>query len=418
MSLLILFVPDDYTCPSCTLVQRDAHQVTCCGQIYCKSCLEQLKKKANNFGCSPNCCSSLAGDHMFFPDKNSVTKINHLRIHCINKERGCKWVGHLKDLDTVHRPKCPHEIVECTNKKQSSEPCGAKIQRRDLTVHKTRHCQWRKVKCPHCNKEGRHNEITGCHLEECPDLELPCGNNGCPVKIKRCLMTEHYDECPKQIMACRYRFAGCEEKFTRESTQDHNKEFIQHHLDKAINNTETTQRQLNETTERLNKTTERLNEATASIDDLQSNSRVSKIVKIPIVHGNDSIGSGFYLPKSKMFAKPGKHHLVLKVNTERIPRYRLYMTIMPGLYDDELEWPVEGTVTVQIQNQEEDRNHRLVVDNKQVAFDNKIVVPAVCGEWKPLCEFTIEQADKYMKNNNLFFNVTGTLTCEFKHWLH
>ena len=467
-------VPDDYTCPNCRLVQRDAHQVTCCGKIYCKSCLEQLRKKANKFEC-PNCRSSLAGDYKFFPDKNTVTKINHLRIHCTNKERSCKWVGHLKDLDTVHRPECPNEIVECTNKKQSGKPCDAKIQRCDLTVHKTQLCQWRIVKCPHCHKEGHHAKITGRHLRECPDLELPCGNNGCPVKTKRRLTTEHYDECSKQIVACQYRIVGCEEKFTRESTQDHNKEFIQHHLDKAVNNTETrlnetiqqlnkTTRQLNETTERSNETekqlkttteqsnetTERLNatqtqlnettrqltrlstqlaiknnetemqltKTASSIEDLQSNSRVTKI---PIIRGNDSIGSGFYLAKSKynIFAKPGRHHLVLKVITERNRRYQLYMTIMSGLYDDELEWPVSGTVTVQLLNQREDRRHRPVANNREVKFREKIVAPAVYGEWIHLGNFTIEQAEHidYMKDNNQFFKVTGTLKCYFKDWL-
>ena len=94
-------VPDECTCPICTLVQRDAHQVTCCGKIYCKSCLEELKKKGNTFEC-PNCRSSLDGEYKFFPDKNTISKIKHIRIRCTNKVRGCQWVGHLKDLDTVH----------------------------------------------------------------------------------------------------------------------------------------------------------------------------------------------------------------------------------------------------------------------------------------------------------------------------
>ncbi len=29
-------VPDECTCPICTLVQRDAKQVAYCGKIYCK----------------------------------------------------------------------------------------------------------------------------------------------------------------------------------------------------------------------------------------------------------------------------------------------------------------------------------------------------------------------------------------------
>ena len=323
-------VLDECTCPICTLVQRNAHQVTCCGKIYCKSCLEQLKKKANKFQC-PNCRSSLAGNYKFFPDKNTITKINHLRIHCTNKERGCKWVGHLKDLDTVHRPECPNEIVKCTNKKQSGEQCGAKIQRRDLTVHKTQICQWRKVKCPHCNKEGYHNEITGCHLKVCPDLELPCGINGCSVKIKRCLMTEHHDGCPKQIIACRYRFAGCEEKFTRESTQDHNKEFIQHHLDKAMVKLYNTKTQF-ET--RLCNIERQLDEAILCITELQSTGTSSVVIRIPVPYDSDSISPGFYVTK-------GGCRFALKIDKGRHFMNSISIAVMSGLYDDVLEWPVK-----------------------------------------------------------------------------
>ena len=47
-------VPEDFACPICTLVQKEAQQVICCGKVYCKSCLEQLKKKRDKFLC-PNC---------------------------------------------------------------------------------------------------------------------------------------------------------------------------------------------------------------------------------------------------------------------------------------------------------------------------------------------------------------------------
>ena len=395
-------VPDDCTCPICTLVQRDAHQVTCCCKIYCKSCLEQLKKKAKRFEC-PNCRSSLKEERelTFFPDRNTISKINHLRIHCTNKERGCKWVGHLKDLDTVHRPECPNEIVECTNKKQSSEPCGAKIQRCDLTVHKTQLCQWRIVKCRHCNEEGYHNEITGIHLEECVDLELPCGNNGCPVKIKRQLMTQHHDECPKQTIACQYRFAGCEEKFTRESTQDHNKEFIQLHLDKAM---------------------VKLSEALSSIEELQStdNKVFPTVIKVPIKWGKESISPGFYEIK-------GGYRLALKAYCGRgveqsasSTGLNLYthIAVMSGRHDDVLEWPVSGIVTVQLQNQEANMNHRIVVDYKEVEFNNKVVPPTVYGEWIHLADFTISEFyEKYIPNNSLYFKVKFHSDTELKPWL-
>ena len=59
-------LPNECTCPICTLVQREAHQVTCCGKIYCKSCLDELKSKRDNFNC-PNCRNSLEGEHKHFP---------------------------------------------------------------------------------------------------------------------------------------------------------------------------------------------------------------------------------------------------------------------------------------------------------------------------------------------------------------
>ena len=104
-------VPEDFTCPICTLVQREAQQVTCCGKIYCKSCLKDLKNKGNRLFLCPCCQASLKGVYTFFPDKNAVSKIKHLSIYCTNKERGCKWVGNLKDLEEKHLPECPNEIV-------------------------------------------------------------------------------------------------------------------------------------------------------------------------------------------------------------------------------------------------------------------------------------------------------------------
>ena len=108
-------ISEDFMCPICTLVQREAQQVICCGKIYCKSCLDQLKEKRDQFIC-PNCRASLKGN--FFPDTNAVSKIRHLRVYCTNKQRGCEWVGLLKDLDKEHLPICPNELVSVVLRNQ------------------------------------------------------------------------------------------------------------------------------------------------------------------------------------------------------------------------------------------------------------------------------------------------------------
>ena len=54
-----------------------------------------------------------------------------------------------KDLEGSHVPKCPFELVPCTNKKTSNGAtirleCGALVQRSDLQKHMTTECQMKK----------------------------------------------------------------------------------------------------------------------------------------------------------------------------------------------------------------------------------------------------------------------------------
>lgn len=38
---------DDQKCPICFLIVRNAHQVNCCGKLFCKYCLFRLLKSSN-----------------------------------------------------------------------------------------------------------------------------------------------------------------------------------------------------------------------------------------------------------------------------------------------------------------------------------------------------------------------------------
>ena len=44
--------PDRLMCQICQAVARAPHQVTCCGRVYCKACLEKYKRRSSN---CPNC---------------------------------------------------------------------------------------------------------------------------------------------------------------------------------------------------------------------------------------------------------------------------------------------------------------------------------------------------------------------------
>ena len=217
------------SCPICTLVQREAHQVICCGKIYCKSCLDELKSKSDKFNC-PNCRRSLKGEHKYFPDKNTISKIRHFAIYCDNKDKGCQWEGCLKDFEEGHLPKCPYQIIRCSNN------CGKNLQRRQLDWHLIQRCPRRQFTCPFCKTCGEHRNITGDHITTCPDYILECPNTGCDKRIKRCLMPRHHTKCPKQIVPCHHSSIGCNTVIKREelpllhrermSTTRHNKPWL------------------------------------------------------------------------------------------------------------------------------------------------------------------------------------------------
>ena len=232
-------LPEECPCLVCLEVQVDPHQVTCCGKIFCKSCLDQLINIGQK---CPNCRKNISCDK-FFPDLNTERKIKHLQVRCENHTRGCKWVGYLKDLKPVHVPKCPNHLVPCTNIAENdpfsrvrltAPECGISVQRCDLSKHMTRSCKWREANCNFCKSKGTYQFINGGHTDICPDYIVVCSNEGCEIKIKRKDLPEHKTTCPKQIVSCRYSSVGCKASITRENIVSHNQECMDQHLDSAV----------------------------------------------------------------------------------------------------------------------------------------------------------------------------------------
>ena len=129
---------DDQMCPICHLVARKACQANCCGKIFCKGCLEELRQYSNEFKC-PICRRRLG--KRYFKDKRMEREILHLQIYCTNKNEGCSWQGNLKDIDT-HIKACHKQEVTC-------DKCDDVMQRHQLKIHNSDECLQRDYKCPH-----------------------------------------------------------------------------------------------------------------------------------------------------------------------------------------------------------------------------------------------------------------------------
>ena len=190
-------LPDVFQCPICVLVPRDVYQASCCGKMFCKSCLDELKRTSTNYTC-PNCREDLTNN--CFKDSNMNRIIRHLLIYCINKK--CRWEGSLQDIDN-HLSKCPFQTVECSNK------WGTQLDRCNLEKHILNKCQRRIVSCFLCHQKGEYTFITGIHHTHCPNVPLHCPNNGCKEIIKRHLMTQHRTVCPHEMVNLVMCSNGC-----------------------------------------------------------------------------------------------------------------------------------------------------------------------------------------------------------------
>ena len=195
---------DRYICDICHLPSRDPCLSECCGHVFCKSCLDNIKKAAAISNACPVCHDK---DFLMIRNKQADQEIKSLHVYCTNKEKGCEyeWQGELNDInDHLGNSKgCQFEEVKCSNE------CGKMIERRYLTGHVETECPRHKVNCQYCHDTGEHQFIKGQHKEECPKLPLPCPNN-CEVgSVPHEDMEAHRKECPLEMIQCEYHYVGC-----------------------------------------------------------------------------------------------------------------------------------------------------------------------------------------------------------------
>ncbi|XP_003388778.1 PREDICTED: TNF receptor-associated factor 5-like [Amphimedon queenslandica] len=387
--------PDEYLCHICTLVARDPQQVTCCYNIYCKSCLDTLKEKGQGFIC-PTCRSSLEGK--YFKDGRVERGIKSLKVYCTNTDSGCRWMGTIKDIDT-HLNSCIYQLVHCTNE------CGVKIKRSKLETHLTDKCPKRLVNCRYCKQEGTYQVITSIsHLKECPDLPYQCSNEGCHEKIPRHSLGSHNETCPKAIIPCEYNTVGCNKKMKREEQEKHNEESMKQHLDIAMK----------------------------KIDAMQHSSN-QQVFKLHGYKDKKEEDKKWYSPG--FYTSPGGYKMSLRVDPNgngkgKGTHVSCFMCLEAGEYDDTLEWPFQGEVTIELLNQLEDKNHkkenvsfdestpgqgkeRVNEGRNTVGMGHQKFIPHEAWEF----EYNPFTNCQYLKDDSLYFRVSVKATSKTKPWL-
>ena len=386
-------------CSICTFVLCDPHQVTCCSNRFCKNCLDQLEG---------NSCPLCREPINYFKDGGINREIIALKVYCTNSEEGCEWQGTINETGTsidTHLNSCTYQLVPCTNE------CGVEIRRGTLKTHLTDNCTKRTVNCQYCKRRGTYQLITSSsHFDECPDVPIQCSNEGCNENILRRSLASHNETCPKAIISCDYNTVGCNKKMKREKQEKHNEEEITIHLRLAT-----------ETIKLLQTTLEQKNSLIASNEVFRLNQFAKRKKENEGWHS-----SGFY-------TSPGGYKMSLCVYPNgngdgKGTCISCFIFLMAGEYDDTLEWPFQGVVTIELLNQLEDKNHwkRTVSFNESTDDDCKQRVregSSTSGWGSPEfisheeLEYNPVTNCQYLKDDSLYFRVSVKVTSKTKPWL-
>lgn len=193
-------------CPICLHILREPYQSTCCGNSFCRMCIERVK--AESKPCPT--CNQQGFDS--FHDKRLQHTLYDFRVVCPHKNDGCEWTGELRELEKhlnsnpppeTQLQGCPYEKVECVY-------CHAEYERENIQFHQGCKCRKRPYSCEYCrNYESTCDDVTDNHWPVCPSRPVPCPNDCGVYPERQNLQTHLANECTKQEVKCPFSYAGC-----------------------------------------------------------------------------------------------------------------------------------------------------------------------------------------------------------------
>ena len=458
--------PDRVICKICYFPTRNPYLSECCGHLFCKSCVDNVKKASVITNDYPVCRDK---EFTTFRNKAIDREVRGLHI-CTNKVKGCEWQGELNDINNHlgNSYGCQFEGVKCSNE------CGKMIERRYLTSHVETECPYRKVNCQYCHDTGEHQFIEGQHKKECPKLPLPCPNK-CEVgSVPREDMEAHRKECPLEMIHCEYHNVGCEVRMARKDQEKHNNEKMEEHLMKTklvvtdkqtelniikseLKNTKldltTTKHELNDTKDTQANTESELTDTNNQLASaLQRNSTLEVLlyqatvfrptsgavvlessaewsVKLAAITVTSKSGdqecpvilkmSRYHNSKDNdviwysdsFYTHDKVHKMCLRVDAAGFgdgkgTHLSVYLYLMKGPHDDEVTWPLRGKFEIKLLNQISDSEHCLMTVTYRNTDKRNVIGRVIDGD-RAACGLGTSQ---FISNEDLH---KTTPTCQY-----
>lgn len=180
-------VADDLiVCSICQLVLRQPRQIGSCGHKFCLACLEDYGNHCLDRGIDFQCPLDRSEINLdkVFPDLAIERYILSLSVFCPNREKGCAWIGELRNMEKHTTEECEVLRIQCTNL------CGELISPKQLEKHVNEICSHRLIDCQF-KDIGCTHKVMACKIEDDPHKHLKMVQQRCTEKITE--MQDHYE---------------------------------------------------------------------------------------------------------------------------------------------------------------------------------------------------------------------------------
>ena len=406
-------------CSICLQLLKEPCIVSCCGHKFCRECIELVR------AADKDCPLCNAHGFSFMPEHSLDRTLLGLKVFCSAKAQGCTWSGQLRELgrhlnETYSAEEqlsgCGFTEVTCIH-----SDCGVVLERRLATDHQSKLCGRRPHSCEHCGDyTSTYEDVTGNHHLVCGRYPISCPKGCLSSQIERRFMEQHLKrECPLVVVECQFNYSGCLVTLPRREMSAHTEDVFAHFsmLASVTRTLVCENKQLKsqiakveaEAEEREQCLQTRLGQLTIACCTFQHFVQHRELTNFLsatqtcdfIVNSSAVLATMEMELRSKYFAvlpynfkmeqflsyKGGQveyspifytHPLGYKfrvkvVRTEYSKLLSLdaftsvYIEILSGPFDDKLDWPFKGSITVAIVNQLGDFNHH----EKVLQFSNE-----------------------------------------------
>ena len=336
---------------------------------------------------------SIAGDR----------EIKALWVKCNNDVRCCSWkrtVGTLQD----HVAKCNFTLLPCPN--------GCKnvyILKKDLPAHLSDLCEEREYQCQDCGLKDKYRVITGPYEDKCEKKMVSCMNKGCDSIVERRFVQAHVRLlCNNTEVSCEYASIGCGEKRIRLEMKAH-EEDDKHHLPLTLS-------QITKLTKRMFWLENQLllSEGGLRLTFIVSEYSYKKINKC--IHSSEPFFTSITGYKMCLLVYASGN------GDGEGSHLSVFLRILRGPHDDQLDWPLKGTFIIDLLNQLDDNNHHRTTVNypgdgehgrsggNGWGFHTFIKLSEL--------DFNSSKNTQYLKDDKLYIKVTPNMASSCKPWLN